>query len=46
MSGIASLALVFNGAGAGEKLIPQEAASGIFWSVSLATWIFLLVGDM
>jgi len=41
---MALLALVVKGAG--EKLIPQEAASGIFGSVSLATWIFLLVPQL
>jgi hypothetical protein len=28
-----------------EDLATQEALSGIFGSISLATWIFLLVGD-
>jgi hypothetical protein len=29
-----------------QDLTPQEALSGVFGSISLATWIFLLVGDM
>lgn len=41
MSGMALLALIAKGSE--EKLTAQEALSGIFGSVSLATWIFLLV---
>jgi hypothetical protein len=28
-----------------QDLTTQEALSGVFGSISLATWIFLLVGD-
>jgi len=44
MSGIALLALIAKGSE--EKLTAQEALSGIFGSVSLATWIFLLIPQL